>query len=41
LLSRIHASSLSGWLFGVALLGAILLGLPLRRKFLKRGGLSF
>jgi uncharacterized protein len=40
LLSGIHASSLSGWLFGVALLGGILLGLPVRRKFLKRSGFS-
>jgi uncharacterized protein len=35
LLSGIHASSLSGWLFGVALLGGILLGLPVRRRFLR------
>jgi uncharacterized protein len=40
LLSGIHASSLSGWLFGVALVGGILLGLPVRRRFLKRSGLS-
>jgi hypothetical protein len=35
LLSGIHASSLSGWLFGVAVVGGILLGLPVRRRFLK------
>ena len=35
LLSGIHASSLSGWLFGAAMLGGILLGLPVRRRFLK------
>jgi hypothetical protein len=36
----VELSSLSGWLFGVALLGGILLGLPVRRKFLKRSELS-
>jgi len=35
LLSGIHASSLSGWLFGAAVVGGILLGLPVRRRFLK------
>jgi uncharacterized protein len=35
LLSGIHASSLSGWLFGVAVVGGILLGLPVRRRLIK------
>lgn len=35
LLSGIHASSLSGWLFGAAVVGGILLGMPVRRRFLK------
>jgi uncharacterized protein len=35
LLSGIHASSLSGWLFGAAVIGGILLGLPVRRRLLE------
>jgi hypothetical protein len=35
LLSGIHASSLSGWLFGMAVVGGILLGLPIRRRLLR------
>jgi hypothetical protein len=34
LLSGIHASSLSGWLFAVAMVGGVLFGLPVRRRFL-------
>ena len=38
--SGIHASSLSGWLFGAAVVAGILLGLPIRRRLLARGSVT-